>query len=98
MRAIAKYEPYVYLLPALSILFVFLLFPFFWNIYISLHEVSVTTILKEWEFAWLDNFFEVLSDPNFNTSVKTSMIFVGGSVAFQFLIGLAHFLPAESKY
>ena len=88
MRSIARYEPYLYLLPAISILCVFLLFPFVWNIYISTHGVSITTILKEWEFVWLDNFIQVLNDPNFHTSIKISIIFVGGSVVFQFLIGL----------
>ena len=88
MHSIAKYEPYLYLLPAISILCVFLLFPFVWNIYISTHGVSITTILKEWEFVGLDNFIQVLNDPNFHTSIKISVIFVGGSVAFQFLIGL----------
>jgi ABC-type sugar transport system permease subunit len=88
MQYITKYEPYIFLLPAISILFVFLLFPFFWNIYISLHDVSVTTILKEWEFVWLDNFVEVINDPNFHTSIKISIIFVGGSVVFQFFNGL----------
>jgi len=88
MRSIARYEPYLYLLPAISILCVFLLFPFVWNIYISTHGVSITTILKEWEFVWFDNYIQVLNDPNFHTSIKISIIFVGGSVAFQFLIGL----------
>ena len=88
MHSIARYEPYLYLLPAISILCVFLLFPFAWNIYISTHGVSITTILKEWEFVWLDNFIQVLNDPNFHTSIKISIIFVGGSVVFQFLIGL----------
>jgi multiple sugar transport system permease protein len=88
MHSVAKYEPYLYLLPAISILCVFLLFPFIWNIYISTHAVSITTILKEWEFVWFNNFIQVLNDPNFHTSIKVSIIFVGGSVAFQFLIGL----------
>jgi len=88
MRSIARYEPYLYLLPAISILCVFLLFPFVWNIYISTHGVSITTILKEWEFVWFDNYIQVLNDPNFHTSIKISIIFVGGSVVFQFLIGL----------
>ena len=75
MRSIAKYEPYLYLLPAISILCIFLLFPFVWNIYISTHGVSITTILKEWEFVWLDNYIQVLNDPNFHTSIKVSIIF-----------------------
>lgn len=88
MMTFSKAEPYLYLVPALSILFVFLLFPFFWNVYISLHQVSITSILKEWRFSGTDNFVQVLNDPNFHTSVKVSAIFVGSSVTFQFLIGL----------
>lgn len=88
MLTFSKTEPYLYLVPALSILFVFLLFPFFWNVYISLHQVSITSILKEWRFSGTDNFVQVLNDPNFHTSVKVSAIFVGSSVTFQFLIGL----------
>ncbi|MGD9532906.1 MAG: carbohydrate ABC transporter permease [Candidatus Nitrosocosmicus sp.] len=88
MLTFSKTEPYLYLVPALSILFVFLLFPFFWNVYISLHQVSITSILKEWRFSGTDNFVKVLNDPNFHTSVKVSAIFVGSSVTFQFLIGL----------
>jgi len=88
MMTFSKTEPYLYLVPALSILFLFLLFPFFWNVYISLHRVSITSILKEWRFSGTDNFVQVLNDPNFHTSVKVSAIFVGSSVTFQFLIGL----------
>lgn len=88
MLTFPKTEPYLYLVPALSILFLFLLFPFFWNVYISLHQVSITSILKEWRFSGTDNFVQVLNDPNFHTSVKVSAIFVGSSVTFQFLIGL----------
>lgn len=88
MMTFSKTEPYLYLVPALSILFLFLLFPFFWNVYISLHQVSITSILKEWRFSGTDNFVQVLNDPNFHTSVKVSAIFVGSSVTFQFLIGL----------
>lgn len=89
MFSVHRYEPYLFLLPALIVLIVFLLFPFFWNIHISLHDVSRSTILKDWEFVGLDNFVNILNDPNFYTSIKVSIIFVGGSVGFQFLIGLA---------
>jgi ABC-type sugar transport system permease subunit len=88
MLTYSKTEPYLYLVPALSILVIFLLFPFFWYVYISLHQVSITSILKEWRFSGTNNFIQVLNDPNFHTSVKVSAIFVGSSVAFQFLLGL----------
>jgi multiple sugar transport system permease protein len=83
-----KAEPYFFLAPALAILFVFLIFPLFWNIYISLHDVSLVTILNQWEYIGGTNFLDLFSDPNFYMSLKITLMFVGGSVALQFGIGL----------
>ena len=83
-----KTEPYLFLTPALAILLVFLIFPLFWNTYISLHDVSLTTILKEWEYIGWTNFINLFNDPNFHTSLKITLMFVGGSVALQFGIGM----------
>lgn len=83
-----KIQPYVFLIPSLSILFAFLLFPLFWNVYISLHDVSLSTILKEWKYVGSKNFLNLFSDPDFYTSLRVTLAFVGGSVALQFGIGL----------
>ena len=83
-----KAEPYLFLTPALAILLVFLIFPLFWNTYISLHDVSLTTILREWEYIGGTNFINLFNDPNFYTSLKITLMFVGGSVALQFGIGM----------
>ena len=83
-----KAEPYLFLTPALAILLVFLIFPLFWNTYISLHDVSLTTILNEWEYIGGTNFINLFNDPNFHTSLKITLMFVGGSVALQFGIGM----------
>jgi multiple sugar transport system permease protein len=83
-----KAEPYLFLTPALAILLIFLIFPLFWNTYISLHDVSLTTILREWEYTGGTNFIDLFSDPNFYTSLKVTLMFVGGSVALQFGIGI----------
>jgi multiple sugar transport system permease protein len=84
----AKAEPYLFLAPALAILLVFLIFPLFWNIYISLHDVSFITVLRGWEYVGWTNFFDLFKDPNFHTSLKVSLLFVGGSVALQFGMGM----------
>ena len=84
----AKAEPYLFLAPALAILLVFLIFPLFWNIYISLHNVSFITVLRGWEYVGWTNFFDLFKDPNFHTSLKFSLLFVGGSVALQFGMGM----------
>ncbi|HZC50494.1 MAG TPA: sugar ABC transporter permease [Nitrososphaeraceae archaeon] len=83
-----KAEPYLFLTPALAILLIFLIFPLFWNTYISLHDVSLTTILRGWEYIGGTNFTNLFNDPNFYTSLKVTLMFVGGSVALQFGIGM----------
>lgn len=81
-------QPYLLLAPSLLILTVFLLFPLIWNVYLSMHDVSFSTILKNWRFVGLMNFSDLLSDPDFYSSLKVSIMFVGGSVALQFFLGL----------
>src|SRR5918911_286209 len=83
-----KAEPYLFLTPAFVILLVFLIFPLFWNIYISLHDVSLITIIKEWRYVGWENFLDLIEDPNFHTSLKVTLLFVTGSVALQFGAGL----------
>ena len=85
---LAKAEPYLFLTPAFAILLVFLIFPLFWNIYISFHDVSFITILKNWEYSGWKNFIDLFNDPNFYTSLKITILFVAGSVALQFGIGM----------
>ena len=81
-------QPYLLLAPSLLILTVFLLFPLIWNVYLSIHDVTFSTILKNWKFVGLMNYLDLLSDPDFYSSLKVSLIFVGGSVALQFFLGL----------
>jgi multiple sugar transport system permease protein len=83
-----KAEPYLFLTPALAILLIFLIFPLFWNTYISLHDVSLTTILRGWEYIGGTNFINLFNDPNFYSSLKVTLMFVGGSVTLQFGIGM----------
>jgi multiple sugar transport system permease protein len=88
MAQISKLQPYLFLAPSFAILLAFLIFPLSWNIYIALHDVSLVTLLKEWEYVGLENFVTLFEDPNFYTSLKVTLMFVGGSVALQFGVGL----------
>jgi ABC-type sugar transport system permease subunit len=81
-------QPYLLLAPSLLILTVFLLFPLIWNVYLSIHDVTFSSILKNWKFVGSMNYVDLLSDPDFYSSLKVSLIFVGGSVALQFFLGL----------
>jgi multiple sugar transport system permease protein len=88
MSQMLKLQPYFFLVPSFAILLVFLIFPLSWNIYIALHDVTLTTILKEWEYVGLGNFVSLFDDPNFYTSLKVTLMFAGGSVALQFGVGM----------
>jgi len=88
MLILKNFEPYLFLLPGIIILFLFLFFPLLWNIYISLHDVSILTIIKEWEFVGFENFNNIFADPNFFNSLKVTLVFVLGTVLLQFGIGL----------
>jgi ABC-type sugar transport system permease subunit len=44
--------------------------------------------LKEWNYVGIKNFSEILSDPNFHTSLKVTLLFVSGSIALQFFVGM----------
>jgi multiple sugar transport system permease protein len=88
MAQISKLQPYLFLAPSFAILLVFLIFPLSWNIYIALHDVSLTTLLKSWEYVGPENFVTLFNDPNFYTSLKVTLMFVGGSVALQFGMGM----------
>ncbi len=70
------------------ILLLFLIFPLFWNVYISLHDVSLITLIKGWKYIGWENFLDLIEDPNFHTSLKVTLQFVAGSVALQFGVGL----------
>ncbi|MGH9974263.1 MAG: carbohydrate ABC transporter permease [Nitrososphaeraceae archaeon] len=88
MAQVSKLQPYLFLAPSFAILLVFLVFPLAWNIYIALHDVSLTTLLKDWEYVGPENFVTLFKDPNFYTSLKVTLMFVGGSVALQFGVGM----------
>lgn len=83
-----KIGPYLLLLPALVVLFFLMIYPIFWNIILSLHDVSITTLNnKTWEFTGLKEWWDVLTDPYFLDSLQVTLIFVVGSVVLQFVIG-----------
>ena len=85
---VRRLQPYLLLLPALTILVGFLMFPLAWNIYLTIHDVTLTTILGEWKYVGLKNFINVLNDSDFHKSLQVSLIFVGGSVVLQFFVGM----------
>lgn len=69
-------EPYLFLTPAFVILLLFLIFPLFWNVYISLHDVSLVNLLQGWTYVGWQNFLDLFEDSNFQTSLRVTLEFV----------------------
>ncbi len=76
---------YLYLLPALVILFTFHIYPVFYAFYISLHRWGV----KKLGWVGLANYQRVLHDPNFWKALKVTVYYVLGAVPLG--IGLSLF-------
>ncbi|HEY1158736.1 MAG TPA: sugar ABC transporter permease, partial [Arthrobacter sp.] len=83
-------EGYLFCLPGMAFLALFLAYPLLYNAWTSVHDVDLGQLLGGTErFNGLDNYRTVAGDPAFWHSVRLSLIFTGGSLLLQFTIGFA---------
>lgn len=74
------------ILPAL-LLFVFItLGPIVWAIAAGFYEIPIFN--PEWQFVLFDNYIALLNQSDFWASVGRSLLFAGGSTAFQLVVGI----------
>lgn len=79
-------SPYGYLLPCMAVFAVFLFYPFFKTIYLSLYKTNKMGEAKL--FVGLGNYTELLSSASFRNSLKVTLIFVVIVVLGSMLLGL----------
>ncbi|WP_030930900.1 carbohydrate ABC transporter permease [Streptomyces sp. NRRL S-646] len=83
-------EGYLFCLPGMAFLALFLAYPLLYNVWTSVHDVDLGQLLGgAARFNGLDNYRTVARDPAFWHSVRLSLIFTGGSLLLQFSIGFA---------
>ncbi|WP_149829132.1 carbohydrate ABC transporter permease [Streptomyces tailanensis] len=81
---------YLFSLPGLLFLALFLAYPLLYNVWTSLHAVRLQELLAgSPRFVGLDNYRTTLDDPGFWHAVRLSVVFTVGSLLFQFVIGFA---------
>ena len=85
-KSAAKIHPYFYLVPSMLIFAVFLFYPFFKTIYLSLYKTNKMGEAKL--FVGLENYKALLSSPSFHNSLKVTLIFVSVVVIGSMLLGL----------
>ena len=78
--------PYFYLIPSMLVFAIFLFYPFFKTIYLSLYKTNKIGQAKL--FVGLGNYQELLSSASFRNSLKVTLIFVVIVVLGSMILGL----------
>lgn len=95
-KAFHLIEPYLYLLPAFSMLFLFTYYPFIQNAILSFFTVNKFREIKE--FAGLANYVRVLTDEKFLQAIGNTLIYVLTTVPVSIVIGFALALLARAHH
>jgi multiple sugar transport system permease protein len=85
-KARRHHLPYLLSLPALFVC-IWILVPFFTAVWYSLEHYNMSFPAGR-SFAWFANYIDLFTDPAFWHTVGVSLIYVGGSVAFELVLGL----------
>jgi sn-glycerol 3-phosphate transport system permease protein len=90
-----KIEPYLFLLPSLILFGVFMYYPFFKTLYMSMGLTNARGVFKE--FVGLENYKEILTSVDFQNSLVVTLKFVIYTTVPSLLIGLYLALIANNK-
>jgi multiple sugar transport system permease protein len=79
---------YLFLIPLILYLGIFLIYPLVYNILLSLNNVNlINYATNTYTFSGFDNYINIIKDPNFWLSFENTIIFLILSLVFQFTIG-----------
>jgi len=87
---------YLFMLPGLLILILFMAYPFVYGIWLSVTNKWVA--VSDYEYVGLENFRWYLDDPIFIQSVKNTFIYAFGTVPFKLLLGLGLALLLNERF
>ena len=89
-------SPYIWLLPSIELMVIFILFPIFEVFRTSLSEVSKAGIIKG--FAGLDNFKKVVTSSSFGMVLKNTVVWTVVVVGLSTLIGIVLALVLNNEF
>jgi multiple sugar transport system permease protein len=87
---------YLFMVPGLVILILFMAYPFFLGIYLSLTDKMVG--FPDFDFIGLDNYRLLLNDPVFRLTVANTFIYSFITVPFKLVLGLGLALVLNQKF
>ncbi len=88
---------YIFLIPSLILIAVLVLYPVFETIRLSFFNYRIQTMALGETFIGLDNFKHILSDSEFFTSLKFTLVFTVVAVSLETIIGMLFALIMNQK-
>jgi ABC-type sugar transport systems, permease components len=82
-----KHLKYWLFIPAMTVLIAMTIVPFLFSLATSFTDYKATNP-DHWRFIGLDNYIRAVSDKEIQTSFLNTLIYVGASVALEFVLGL----------
>jgi multiple sugar transport system permease protein len=79
-------SPAFFLMPAFIFIFLFVIYPALYSIYLSFTDASLMRV--SWNFVGLRNYFRLFTDPDFGQILKNTYVYVFATIFFQFTLGL----------
>lgn len=96
LSKIMAWEGYLYLLPAILIMVIFIIYPFVQTIILSLHQTNVKGLMIH--FKGLGNYIDLFSNPVFYHSIMITVVFVVITVCVGVFIGLTTALLCQKDF
>lgn len=87
---------WLFLLPGVLILLIFLAYPFGYGIYISMTDAFVG--FPGEQVIWLENYRRLLDDPVFLKTVRNTFVYAFGTVPFKLVLGLGLALVLNQQF
>jgi multiple sugar transport system permease protein len=87
---------WLFLLPGVLILLIFLAYPFGYGIYISMTDAFVG--FPGEQIIWFENYRRLLDDPVFLKTVRNTFVYAFGTVPFKLLLGLGLALVLNQQF
>lgn len=87
---------WLFLLPGLLVLAIFMAYPFAFGVYISLTDAFVGFAGEQ--YIGLENYRRLLDDPTFLKTVRNTMVYGFGTVPFKLVIGLSLALVLNQQF
>jgi multiple sugar transport system permease protein len=98
MTAISRQAfPWLMLAPALLLVGGFILYPALNAFYLSFTSTNLLNLSAQ-QFVGLDNFIEMFAQPEFYLSLRNSLVWTFGNVAFQLILGMLGALLLNAKF